>query len=360
MCSTKNVPLNEPPLHSLQNAGWNVKENLIPFISLSDEKVISIINQALLGNSKHTTSYKYVFFKSILDNIFNVDLNSIPECFLSFDTISLRFAEIYWNLILKFSLNQMPLNINGKKSAIERELFSFCEKYVFPTKELNFSFEGLKPELQQELSETIKKSVVKKHVLGAFCADTQWQFYHFSKTRKWTGIFLNKDFFLVLAKYRSDFEKINYFEWIKYLEHINKEEDSYMLASKLDKSTERTNLTTYRNILFEFGQTTCFYCGKKLTESAVDHFIPWNFVKDNKLWNFVLACPSCNSKKSDRLTSQIFLSNIKLRNEKLIMIRQPLIQKDFKTYTFSKLALMYQNAIFNGFKTGWEPNTKFL
>ncbi|MBR1537478.1 MAG: HNH endonuclease [Treponema sp.] len=357
--STKNVRLNEQFFFKNQSSGWNSKENLLPFKNLSDQDVITLVNHALLGNSKHATSYKYVFFKSILDNLFNVDLDSKSECFLNFDSISLRFAEIYWNLILRFKLKQMPENTNGKKSVIEKILFDFCDKYGYSTTETEFAFEGLKSEQQLELANNIKKSVVTKYVLGAFCADSQWQFYHFSKTQKWEGIYLNKDFFLTLAKYRSDFEKINYFEWIKYLESINKEEDSYQLASKLDKSTERKNLDSYRKALFEFGQETCFYCGKKLSRTAfgnaVDHFIPWSFVKDDKLWNFVLACPICNSRKSDKLASQVFLSNLRLRNEKLIGKIHPFVQKEFRSYTYSKLALMYSNAAFNGFESGWEP-----
>ena len=357
--STKNVPLSEQLITTNQASGWDSKENLVPFKNLSDQDVITLINHALLGNSKRTTSYKFVFFKSILDNLFNVDLDSLPECYLSFDTISLRFAEIYWNLVLKFNLNQMPVYENGNLSAIERILKEFCTKYTFPAKDIPFSFEGLKSELQLELAQNIKKAIVTKYVLSAFCADTQWQFYHFSKIKKWDGIYMNKDFFIVLAKYRSDFEKINYFEWIKYLEGINREEDSYKLASKLDRSTERENLDSYRKILFDFGQQSCFYCGKQLSkttfENAVDHFIPWSFVKDDKLWNFVLACPTCNSKKSDKLASQFFLSNIRLRNEKLILKNHSFIQREFKSYTFSKLALMYSNAVFNGFETGWEP-----
>lgn len=336
-------------------SGWNLTENIFPFKQLSQDEVVSLINSALLGKSKHTTSYKFVFFKSILDNLFNVDLDTKPEYFLSFDSISLRFTEIYWNLILKFGLRQMPQNENNKISAIERGLKSFCEKYNFSKFGLEFPFESLRPELQKELSDNIKKSVVTKYVLGAFCSDTDLQFYHFSKTKKWNGIYLNRDFFIVLAKYRSDFEKVNYFEWIKYLESINKEEDSYMLASKLDASTERKNLDLYRKTLFDFGQETCFYCGKKLSENAVDHFIPWSFVKDDKLWNFVLSCPYCNSKKSDKLASQKFLNDIKIRNEKLRIIQVPFIQTQFKAYEFSKLALMYHNAIFNGLKSGWKP-----
>ncbi len=339
----------------MSTSGWNLEENLVPFKTLSDEDVIKIVNSAILGNSKHATSYKFVFFKSILDNIFNVDLDSSPECFLSFDTIAMRFSEIYWNLILNFKLRQMPVNANGSVSAVEKALQNFCNKYGFEFSQTDFPFESLKSELQIEISSSIKKAVVTKYVLGAFCADTDFQFYHFSKQKKWTGIYINKDFFTVLAKYRSDFEKINYFEWIKYLESINKEEDSYMLASKLDRSTERQNLDQFRKTLFEFGQITCFYCGKKLNENAVDHFIPWSFVKDDRLWNFVLSCPACNSRKSDTLAAQTFLSSIRTRNESLSKMNHVLVQKEFKSYTFSKLALMYNNAVFNGFKYGWEP-----
>lgn len=159
MCSTKNVRLNEQPTSISQSSGWDSKENLIPFKKLSDQNVITLINHALLGNSKRTTSYKYVFFKSILDNLFNVDLDSLPECFLSFDAISLRFAEIYWNLILKFNLNQMPVYENGNLSAIERILKDFCIKYNFPTSDIQFAFEGMDVALQLELAQNVKKSV---------------------------------------------------------------------------------------------------------------------------------------------------------------------------------------------------------
>ena len=341
----------------MNSTGWDAKENLLPFPPMTDGDVIRSINSALLGNVRRATSYKFVFFKSILDNLFNVDLNSDSDYFLSFDAISIRFAEIYWNLILRYRLAQMPQNSNGKISAIERVLFDFCGKYGYSTYETDFAFEGLRSEQQIELAENVKKSVVTKHVLGAFCSDTDWKFYHFSKTKKWPGIYINRDFFVVLAKYRSDFEKINYFEWIKYLESINEEEDSYRLASKLDKSTERQDLGKYRSVLFEFGQRSCFYCGRRLSDNAVDHFIPWSFVKDDKLWNFVLACPVCNSKKSDRLASQNFLDELHSRNERLARMDKSLVREDFKSYTFSKLALMYQNAAFNGFECGWGPST---
>ena len=56
---------------------WDSKSNNIPFISLSEADVISLVNKALSGNTARTSTYKFAFFKAILDNVFNVDLDSM-------------------------------------------------------------------------------------------------------------------------------------------------------------------------------------------------------------------------------------------------------------------------------------------
>ena len=55
-----------------------------------------------------------------------------------------------------------------------------------------------------------------------------------------------------------------------------------------------------------------------MDDTLNDHFIPWSFVKEDKLWNFVLSCPDCNIKKSDKLPSKNFISIIHNRNNLLL------------------------------------------
>ena len=58
------------------------------------------------------------------------------------------------------------------------------------------------------------------------------------------------------------------------------------VLEKLELATpKREDLSIYRELLRrEFEENTCFYCGKKLNDKAhVDHFIPWSFVKDDKI-----------------------------------------------------------------------------
>jgi hypothetical protein len=336
---------------------WDSTSNTVPFRSLSEADVIALVNRSLSGNSHHTTTYKYAFFKSLLDNVFNVDLQTK---LLPYENLASRFTEIYWNLVLYFHLRQEIKTSHHEYTSVEKELFTFCQKYKFnyEDKHCIFPFESLRPDLQLEIIKNIKRQMMK-NVVAAFCGDTDDQFYHFNKQDKNGGIFLNPDVYNALVKYKSVFEKQNYYEWIKYLEKANLEEDSYALANKLDASTERQNLAPYRKILIEFNQTRCFYCGKPLhdnTEKAspVDHFIPWSFVKDDKLWNFVLACPHCNSAKSNVVPDQGYFTALKERNSKLCNLDNQIVRQDFKTYSYSRLIEMQHSAVFNGFDYGWK------
>lgn len=94
------------------------------------------------------------------------------------------------------------------------------------------------------------------------------------------------------------------------------------LLTKIDKSSERENLSVYRRILFEeFENETCFYCGKKLSNDGqkvhVDHFVPRTFIKDDKMWNLVLTCPACNLQKNDKLAENIYLDKLVERNQNI-------------------------------------------
>ena len=50
---------------------WDSDFNNMPFISLSEADVIALVNRALSGNTARTSTYKFAFFKAILDNVFN-------------------------------------------------------------------------------------------------------------------------------------------------------------------------------------------------------------------------------------------------------------------------------------------------
>ena len=83
-------------------AGFDLKEGYYATRSLSDDEMWSAFSYLFSSKSVNDTSYKFGFLKSILDNLYNTD----DELKLTFDQLFSKFAEIYWNLVLKHHILQ--------------------------------------------------------------------------------------------------------------------------------------------------------------------------------------------------------------------------------------------------------------
>ena len=80
------------------------------------------------------------------------------------------------------------------------------------------------------------------------------------------------------------------------------------IPNKLIKPAQRSGLIKQRTqfwdlVVQELGSVKCIYTGEKLTVGnyAVEHFIPYNFVSHDLIWNLIPADKSFNSSKSDKL-----------------------------------------------------------
>ena len=171
---------------------------------------------------------------------------------------------------------------------------------------------------------------------------------------KGQGITLAPRAYEFLLKYKATIEKLNYFAWAKFLEGINPPEKTINLLDTLELATPRRNdLTPYKNFLYnEHHDTRCFYCGRSLSRTMhADHFIPWNFVKDDKLWNMVLACPHCNCSKNDKLPERELIYKVEQRNKEIILFDNPLVKHDMHSYTDNILEKMWTYADMSGYRT---------
>ena len=123
----------------------------------------------------------------------------------------------------------------------------------------------------------------------------------------------------------------------EYLKHIRSQ-------------VRRTNLTPLIPTLNGYQQNRCFYCGEKLYNIHVDHFIPWQALKHNEVWNLVLAHKQCNDSKDDNLPPSHFIDNLIARNEYFIAsahpIKDTLIRQSGNTPTQRRLKIIneYQYA----------------
>ena len=287
------------------------------------------------SNARKTASYKYAFFKSILDNLFNANLETDGYYYLPFSYLSFTFSKIYWNLSSKHNI---PLIQNGKKSLMVEEYNSLKDNPKYKVEGVDFDV------LNDEVKEIYlknTKSLITKDVLYALYSDFNGRIYGYDKDKKF--IYFSKNSYEFLINYKDVLEKIDYYAWIKWTENILDLAHSSIsnLSRKLDEAPERKALDKFKKELLDKGdEYVCFYCGKPLLyeKMHLDHFIPWSFVKDNQPWNFVFACSHCNESKNDRIPDKKYLHKLFKRNEKLFA----------KSYE-DNLNKSYDAALHNGF-----------
>ena len=315
--------------------GWNLKNGDIIKENLSIEDFFAIISSFVLSSKGKTTSYKYAFFKSIIDNIFNCN-----QLILKFEYLYETFGRIYWNIIVKYKLPQIRKTSRWQYSQVEIIIKEILEKYPFLQ---NLDFDSLCDEYKKEYMKYVPY-ILEKYVIGALYADLEGAIYGFDKKKK--IMWFTKDSILFLKNNKVLLEKINYYAWISWMEEIfdNNKIVAYNIASKIDEVTKRENLEKFKKSLLLLGENKCFYCEKNIKNIHVDHFIPWSFVKNDQLWNMVISCSACNLKKNNKIPSEKYFKKIFNRN------------KEYFNNTYEKeLMSMYNSAIHNGFLL-WEKD----
>ncbi len=321
-------------------AGASLREGYFKEGILSEDEMWSAFAYLFSPKAKHSASYKFGFLKSILDNLYNTDENLV----LTFDQLFSKFAEINWNLVLKYQIRQAPTS-----TKLEKALWKAKGQCLVVE---DIPFESIPDDIKDSVCKEVKRDC-KENVVGALYGDLQGLFYSFSIKEGF--IKLNPAMYEFVCKHKLSIEKLNYYEWAKYLEKINSDDMMDHLLTKLDASSKRNSLEVYRRILFEEFENKCFYCGKTITQKTVhvDHFIPWSFIKDDNLWNFVLSCASCNEKKSDKLAPKAQLDLLVARNRQIILAEYN--NKLMKNYTEQRLIKIYSWAKENGYKDIWTP-----
>ena len=188
------------------------KEN----VGLNEAFQVDEIIQFALSKGKHTTSYKYAFFQSILDTIETAQHNT-EHYFLSFNTIAYRFTELYWDLVLHSHIKQMPTSAHYEMTKIERLLLNFYENSE-NKKYLTFPFSCQNTISQNKLINQVV-SLIKKDVLDAFHKDTKGKLFSIDLLND--SITFLDDTYSVLCNKKSIYTAQNLDEWIKYIEKIN-------------------------------------------------------------------------------------------------------------------------------------------
>ena len=284
---------------------------------------------------------------------------------VGFSTIAENFLKYYWLQECKYKLKQAP-QVEKKPEIIKIIQKEFGKRYYPQT------FDKIKKKEPEKIQKCIEKIMkycfhnviwrFQKVKIGKTNKEMKIFFdYKIERVkhsnRKYIdldyGINLNPKAIHFFKRYNTGLSKAVTLEWARFLEKLNVGVPK-LIAKTEGEIVQRTNLTKFKKELEPFFKN-CFYCKKPLSaelKTEVDHVIPFAYIAEDNIWNFVLAHKKCNCKKLGSLPEEEYLDELIERNKnyrkKILMLEKSLDILGLEL--FEKIIRNhYQNAISQGY-----------
>lgn len=240
--------------------GYDLKEGTYSKRPLSDDEMWKTVNWLFSTHSINETSYKFLFFKALIDCFEQVD----SKCRISFDCAFSRFTEISWNIVIKYNVRQKAITADHKECVLEQILSDYSRiclenKYV--------AWNEIWDEDRIKLCKKVKRAC-KRYVVGALYSDMNEFLYSFNKREEW--IEFNPIMMQFIKTNRDIIENLNYYKWAKFYEQVNDKSAEEQLIFLLSNGFTRRNESIYRAMLaYEFERTTV-KVEKKQTPNTIE------------------------------------------------------------------------------------------
>jgi hypothetical protein len=267
-----------------------------------------------------TNSYKYLFFKALLEQL---KANDFKNRNLQLDSIMIEMIVQAWYPCVFFKIflgkqDQIPkfLGTLSKPNGSPRDAsrlrlnlasqIKFCGapnllRYV-PTLLLTCFF----PNEFKGLSDTKKRDAIYQKSIEAF--NQKKPLYKFLSKSE---IEIHPEWTKYLKENIAMVEGWHSWKWLNYLQKLNLNVPN--LAEKLSPPIQRSSLkiqTDYWKAVISRTDLRCIYSGQKLTlkNFELDHYLPWSFVAHDNIWNLIPVLADANRSKSDFLPSEKYFN----------------------------------------------------
>ena len=295
---------------------WDIQQKLLE-LPQSHRVPVQVLLRVF---DKTTTSYKYLYFLSLLDVLEATQFNQLT---IPLDAILLEMLVNAWYPHTYFKLSfgvsdkiaeklseidaDSNINISNKsvfyKKAV-RDFFSnklgTCEsllKYV-PYRLLTPFFEN---ECRGVPDAYKNKSIICSAQAGFSIVKP---FYMFSDDGK--SLIMQPDWMLYFYENAQLIRTFISWKWLDYMQKRNPSVPNLQL--KLFTPLFRASLsrqTAFWRAVLHKQELRCIFSGSVLSEKdlSLDHFLPWSFVAHDQLWNLIPVSRRINSAKSNNLPS---------------------------------------------------------
>ncbi|SCP97773.1 hypothetical protein [Anaerobium acetethylicum] len=223
--------------------GYDLKEGFYDKRTLSNDEMWKTVNWLFSTHSVNETSYKFLFFKAIIDSFNKIDEYGR----ISLGVLFLRIIELSWNIILKYGIRQKAITIDKKECVLEQIL----HEYSMISLNGNYiSWDEIAQCDRDKICNTVK-SKCKRYVVGALFDDMNGLFYSFNKKEEW--IEPNPIMVEFINEHKSIVENLNYYKWAKFYSKVNVADVERNLSFLLENGFARRNESIYRAMLaYEF------------------------------------------------------------------------------------------------------------
>ena len=266
----------------------------------------------VIRNCSVDNTYKMCWIKSIVECC----IETPQESNITFDRVSRRMFNHYWNQTIHFDLRQ------GSNPIKPPEFLTYVRNKISGY-EKTF---GRKPEMFLRVEN--KVSIDTKKLTRILKDNVSWRFLKVEREEyPIYKLDLKKSLIEVphpeLIKEYSDvlLESINY-RWSRILENFNSSPRISQKVKSIDQEKiKRGSLTKFKKYLDLMGKN-CFICGEEIKNEtpSIDHVIPWSYMYHDDLWNLVYTHKSCNSSKSNKLVDEKDIKKLESRNIELMKL----------------------------------------
>ena len=264
---------------------------------------------------KTTTSYKFLFFKTILDILGLTGNLKEKRTKIELKQFYLFFLVNSWYPISTFKLSfgkqdmlptfvtKLKLNSEDKRLLshdidyydLDRILIHNQDSYykeVFDTLDRYVKYRFLSSYMTEELRglKDDKKNEKIRDLLEKDFKSEKTYPYHFKNENGVEYLIINPSFDEYIS---SNFAVIyDWWKWnfAEYLSNNNPLTPSILFKMESPKKRNLINARIYWNTVISLngGSIKCIYSGKKINSpESLDHFLPWSFLPNDKTWNII-------------------------------------------------------------------------
>ena len=262
--------------------------------------------QRLFAEGDFTATYKFALLISLADLAVERGRDDGAPLALTMPSISAKFIELYWQQTAPYSSAHaaatpgvLAQNV-GKQAAAVSAIVQFRQLHPGATVQSARSHPGY-DRLLRDVARTVADQPVR--YLQNLGGTTEPFLY----VRARDAILLQPGVAYCLRRFQPLVQQLARSHWIGHLKRNQRNIKLLGQADDLESflfEASRQALSIVSAGLRKLVGGNCFYCGSRVAEADVDHFVPFSQYPRDLVHNFVLAHPACNRSKSDMLAAR--------------------------------------------------------